>query len=319
MMSKKYIIIAVLIIAIIAIFSIYALNSTSSKKEEKVKLVFMNNAWSYGFKWSVDNGLVELPKNVEINLVPSERWNDMFINGEADMGMVTLPVFTIAWNKNNDWRILYPHGRTYSIIFAREDSNITSIKDLKGKTVAIGGLTWLSTLFLQDLFVKNNMSLNDVTLIAKPLPVIPQLIQKGDVDAGMLSVENVPDVERLKLKKIVDMDEECIKLYGTYLMPSVIAAKKGIDENTIKAVAGSLDKALAITYNNSDKVVGAYYEEYGLNITDKMNAYKSSEFRIYVPWNENRKDVMKYEFGLCKNYNISENVPQLEDVILEIA
>jgi hypothetical protein len=168
-MKFKMITAIVIILVSLSIGLLYVKGIFQPKPEKKTNLVFMMSSWAYGVKWVVDNKLVEFPENVKIMIVPPERWNELFITGDADMGMVALPAFVSAWQVNKDWKILSPHGRTYNRIVTRKDSNITSLEDLKGKRIGIGGLKLMTTLLLLDILEKHNISQNSVTLISKPI------------------------------------------------------------------------------------------------------------------------------------------------------
>ncbi len=289
------------------------------KPTEKINLVLFQTTSTYNIQWAMENNYVKFPDNVDVKFVSSAVSNDIFITGQADIGTVSTPSFLIAWNMSKDWMILYPSGTVYTAIATYKDSNISSLKDLKGKTIAMSGLKFTTTILLLDILQKKyNISSNEITLISKPWAEIPSLIEKKDVDAGLVTQLNLEDINKLNLSVIVDLNKGSTELYGAPIITTVIAAKKNIDIGTAKEIIDSLNNANEIALEHSDEVIKSYYEKYDVNASASFNYMKITKFKLVEPWNENNKATLQKEFELSREYGAVEKIPNLEDVIMKL-
>jgi predicted solute-binding protein len=109
------------------------------------------------------------------------------------------------------------------------------------------------------------------------------MVQKGEIDAGILTIDQIPLIENLKLKVVVDLDEEYSKLFGTYAVPAVIAAKKTLNKSTIRKTLECIEKALELSYEYRLNISNSFLKEYGTNMTD-LRVYKEGNFKIFTPW-----------------------------------
>lgn len=69
-------------------------------------------------------------------------------------------------------------------ILVRDDSGITSVADLKGKTIAINASKNVVDLSVRRLLRKNGISSSDVTLVEIPFPQMEPTLKSGQIDAA---------------------------------------------------------------------------------------------------------------------------------------
>ena len=107
-----------------------------------------------------------------------------FAAGSLDMGYVgEAPATTAVANKAADVRVLAQVNKEGSALVIKEDSEIKTIKELSGRTIAIPGHSTVQDFLLRKAFIKNGMGFNKTKIIVvKPPEMIPAL-ESGDVDA----------------------------------------------------------------------------------------------------------------------------------------
>jgi NitT/TauT family transport system substrate-binding protein len=77
-----------------------------------------------------------------------------------------------------------PDLRTATNVIVAKDPSIRSLKDLKGKTVALNALGSAHQLYITLEMRRAGLDPNSVKFVQIPLPNIPAAIDKGQVDAG---------------------------------------------------------------------------------------------------------------------------------------
>lgn len=147
---------------------------------------------------------------VEVTVVNSgAESNELLASGRSDGGTLGLGTAVIAWANG---QALIPVAKyrdgadVYSVI-ARKGVGISSIKDLKGKTVAVTKGTDPETAFILALRA-NGLSTSDVRMIDSKWADHAALLERGDIDAananepfGTKMLKTIPEkvtlVERL--------------------------------------------------------------------------------------------------------------------------
>lgn len=116
------------------------------------------------------------------------------VSGQDPLGVAQGPEVVVARDKGAPIVIVGDvlQQATAALIWTKE-SGIRSIADLKGKTIAIPGLSFQLS-FLQDLLEEEGLDLADVKVIRVGNDLIPPLV-KGRADAIFGGSENVEGVE----------------------------------------------------------------------------------------------------------------------------
>lgn len=152
----------------------------------------------------------------------------------------------------------------YIALMVRNDSKIKSIKDLKGKKVAVSVGTNQHVVLARYLN-KFGLKQSDIQLVNMEGPDIRTALASGSLEAGMLSQPNIAIVESKGIAHMLDDKAHLTKNYNVYVVanefakkyPSIvrrvlqvhIRAKKWIDEHpdeflTIAADSLKLEKEI---------------------------------------------------------------------------
>jgi ABC-type nitrate/sulfonate/bicarbonate transport system substrate-binding protein len=105
--------------------------------------------------------------------------------------------------------------------YVKEGSSIKSVRDLKGKIVAINGFSTSGHLWLKAALEKHALDDSDVTIVPVPFPAMQEALEAGKVDLAELPQPFAALAEKqMQLRKIFDakygipFDEELIVLIG---------------------------------------------------------------------------------------------------------
>ena len=105
--------------------------------------------------------------------------------------------------------------------YAKADSPIKSVKDLKGKVVGINGFSTSGHLWLKAALEKDGLKESDVTITPIPFSAMEQSLEAGKVDVGQFPQPFAALLEKnMKVTKLFDakygvpFDEELIVLIG---------------------------------------------------------------------------------------------------------
>ena len=103
--------------------------------------------------------------------------------------------------------------------YARADSPIKALKDLKGKTIGINGFATSGHLWLKTALEKAGLAESDVTIVPIPFPAMAESLHSGKLDVGqfpqpfMAMLEKQGKVTKLfTAKDAIPYDEELLVL-----------------------------------------------------------------------------------------------------------
>ncbi|WP_242032008.1 ABC transporter substrate-binding protein [Microcoleus sp. FACHB-672] len=103
--------------------------------------------------------------------------------GNYDGVTLAMGSIGIVSGKNPDVQIIFATDRSAGADAIVAQSNITSVADLKGKTIGTG-LGGFGELFVATMLEKNGLTTDDVTLINVDGDKIPAQIKSGEIQAG---------------------------------------------------------------------------------------------------------------------------------------
>src|SRR6266436_6952322 len=142
-------------------------------------------------------------------------------------------------------------SRGFSTTFyVKETSPISSIPDLKGKTVGINGFFTSGHLWLKAALEKHGLAETDVKITPIPFPAMQESLDAGKVDLGQFPQPFAALLEKqMKVRKIFDakygvpFDEELIVLMGKdELLKKNAGAVRALLEDLKEATRFYLDK-----------------------------------------------------------------------------
>jgi len=139
------------------------------------------------------------------------------------IGLMT-PEAALRANANNvPIRLLQPYQTSHMYVLVRSDSPYKSVEDLKGKPVALTSeVTTLYNLF-DFMMRKRGMAIEkDLQLKKMGAPAIIAVLEKGDVEAGLLWESHVSRlVAGGKYKTILGFRDELSRLLNVKVMPVI--------------------------------------------------------------------------------------------------
>ena len=132
-------------------------------------------------------------RGVEPKLVGFQTPNDIMlamVAGELDMGVITGPNLATAYQQGLKMKgiaMLAGPGEPPNTLFARKDLNITSVRDLKGKTIGVNNYGGNFDLYLRRELVDNGLDpKKDVRIVEIPVFQVIPAITTRTIDAGFL-------------------------------------------------------------------------------------------------------------------------------------
>ncbi|MFK5634123.1 ABC transporter substrate-binding protein [Ornithinimicrobium sp. LYQ103] len=196
-------------------------------------------------------------------------------------------------------------------VLALADSDITSAKDLEGKTVAVNTLKSMGDLTIMEAVAQDGGDPEAVTFVEMPYPNMEQALDRGDVDAvwtpepfmtiigsgigkvvtypGVESVEGHPTMMFFSSGEFIDGEAETVQKMSTAINAAMDFASENPDAVRAKAIEMlDLDPALA------EKVV---LEDFGGPV---------------------RRDVVQAFGDLMDKYGILENPADVEGLLQSV-
>jgi ABC-type nitrate/sulfonate/bicarbonate transport system substrate-binding protein len=119
--------------------------------------------------------------------------------GAVDMAIAPVPNFVTAFDKGVDMRMvmhLSGWSEPTSTYFVRADSDINSVRDLKGKKIGVNNYGGNFDLYLRHILVENGLDpKNDVQILEVPIAAVYQALDSKQIDVGVVPALFVPRAE----------------------------------------------------------------------------------------------------------------------------
>lgn len=173
--------------------------------------------------------------------------NELLASGRSDGGTLGLGTIAIAWANGQALIPIakYRDGADVYSVIARKGAGVSSIKDLKGKKVAVTKGTDPETAFILALKA-NGLSTSDVRIIDAKWADHAALLERGDIDAANA---NEPFGTKM-LKMIPDKVELVERLTRYYGNGGVMALREQIVKDSPKAAEG-----VALAFWEAHKII----------------------------------------------------------------
>ncbi|MEK6581214.1 MAG: 1,4-dihydroxy-6-naphthoate synthase [Nitrospirota bacterium] len=203
-------------------------------------------------------------------LLDVETLNRSAIKGELDITKVSYNAFG---NLRDDYCLLRSGGALGRgcgpLVVSKRNY---SMKDLKGKRIAIPGELTTAYLLLQlyDPDLKKNIKV-------MPFNMVMDAVKKGEVDAGLIIHESRFTYKAYGLKKVIDLGEWWEKETGLPIPLGCISAKRSIGSELINKIDSLIKES--IFYSMAHKKESTEYiknhsqELEGLVIEQHINLY----------------------------------------------
>lgn len=247
-------------------------------------------------------------EGLKVSLVPFRSGPDL-INaaklGKIDIGYCGVSPVTMAINEGAPVKIVASVNQEGSGIVVGNNTNITNITDLKGKTMAIPRINSVQDVLLAYLLSEHNISRNEVNITESEVPYMPRslLFKKFD---GYVAWEPYVSVAAIEGdgKILVYSENDTWKNFPCCV---VIAT-----DSFIKDQPQALKKFLkvhieATNYVNSHKNETAWIvsQKLGTSVQIEEESLKHVDFNI-LPSNEFKENVFKFidiqkQLGYIKN------------------
>jgi NitT/TauT family transport system substrate-binding protein len=107
-----------------------------------------------------------------------------FAAGSLDVGYVgEAPATTSVANNTANIRVLAQANKEGSAMVVNRASNLKSINDLRGKTIAIPGFSTVQDFLLRKALIRNGLGFKEVKIIVVKPPEMIWALESGDIDA----------------------------------------------------------------------------------------------------------------------------------------
>jgi 1,4-dihydroxy-6-naphthoate synthase len=144
------------------------------------------------------------------------------------------------------------------LVVAREDC---SMKDLKGKTMAIPGRLTTAALLLQ---IHTSAEMNTKVM---PFHLIIDAVKNGDADAGLIIHESRFTYQKAGLRKIIDLGEWWEEETGMPIPLGGILARRELGVDIIKSIDLFLRRSIEYAFANRKEPV-SYIKEHSQELED---------------------------------------------------
>ncbi len=191
-----------------------------------------------------------------------ETLNQMASRAELD---ITKASFHAFGHLRRDYCLLRSGGALGKgcgpLVVARNDC---SMKDLKGKRIAIPGM--LTTAFLLLMIFDPAFSENVKVM---PFNEIVDSVKRGDVDAGLIIHESRFTYRRAGLTKVIDLGEWWELETGSVIPLGAILARREMGKDMIERIDGLIRKSIEYSFSNRAEPL-AYIKRHSQEMEDEV-------------------------------------------------
>lgn len=241
--------------------------------------------------------------------------------GEIDLGYIgPVPAVSANTKSNGDIQIISNATNAGAVLLSRKGSDIKTVADLAGKTIAVPQLGNTQHLCLLNILEENNLKTTDeggdITVSASANADIVNLFDNGSIDAALVpepwgtTIENNGNAEVL-----LDYDE--VFLNGDYPVAVVVATKDFMEKHpdlVDEFLQMHEDATLYINDNQEDaqKIVNTEIEEAtGKSLSDDVIASAFSKMTVATTLN---KDAVLSFADISKNNGFITDVPESDQL-----
>lgn len=189
----------------------------------------------------------------EIDLADPGAATTELIGGKADISDVPLPTTMIAIHKGAPLKIIggeayglqdKQNGKEYQLaeLAAPKSTGITSLKGLKGKTVAVASLGSEYYFELKGALAAAGVPASSVKFVAIPYTGMVAALAEGQADAALMLAADVPLLDEHSPSQVIETGSQLLGL--PLEVPSAIAVSNSFMKANSAAVTGFMTAML---------------------------------------------------------------------------
>ncbi len=313
--------IAIIIVVVIVIGgAIYYIQTQKQKEIPVIRAGYVvpieNTISLFEVPYVQEHVLKDYGKKYKIELLRLQG-TPMVINalaaGEIDVGLVAHVSFANAILQNvipggvriiaTDFYDAKPGYLSFAVV-TPPGSGINTVKDLKGKKIAVNALgTAVHASVLAGL-IKNGLSPDDVTFVEIPFPAMIEALKEGKADAAIMPAAFYWASINQGFKKVFDSTEGYEKPYPAIIL---IGRNDFLDKNPEAVKAFLADHERLRKYlqdpNNRDAVLDAAAEHFKVPKKNFAGYWFVREKDYYKPV-DMRTDVEGLQYAVDKLYDL---------------
>lgn len=219
-------------------------------------------------------------ENIGVQLVPFRAGPEIIKaldKEEIDVGYCGISPVITAIDEGKPIKIIAAANQEGSGIVVNNNSNITTILDLKHKRIAIPQKGSVQDILLKYTLETNNVSLNDVTILESEVPYMPKSLSFNKFDA-FVAWEPYPSAAKIEENETILAYSE--ELWSDHPCCVVITTDEYAKENPTKISKILKVHFEATNYINSNKKETAIIvsKKLGTEVTDEEESLKHVEF-----------------------------------------
>ncbi len=203
-----------------------------------------------------------------------------FVAGGLDVGYVgEAPATTAVANGSAGVTVLAQANLEGSAIVIGRNSKLKSVKELKGKTVAVPGHSTVQDFLLRKAISQSGMKLSDVRIIVVKPPEMITTLERGDIDAFIAWEPYPARAISLKIGKVL--------IYSGAIWPKhpccVLVVKnefKEMNSGLVKKLVRAHVRATQYIKDNPEEAVKLGMQFTGMEEQAVREAFKSIEFEV---------------------------------------
>lgn len=299
-MDKKIIIFVVAIIAILAIVGVYSFMGFGSD-DDIVKIGYLpSDHDSALFVAQADDTYQK--RGIEVETVQFNNGGDLMTamaSGEVDVGYVGITPVLSSIEKGVPVKVVSGAQIEGSGLVVGKNSDINSIADLKGKSVATPGEASIQYMLLEYALNQSGISTDDVDISAMKVAPMNDALNSGKIDAMLTYEPYVTTAVENDAGRILESSSEILPDHPCCV---VVASDDYINNNPdeLKTILEIHENATEYINENPDEAAGKLPKEVASDVEIEKKSLSNIEFvtGLNDTYKKSIMDFMQLEIDL---------------------
>lgn len=242
-------------------------------------------------------------EGVNVELVLVEDFDDLI--EKRDSGLLDIFTFTLldivadkASGAAPDAEVflLEDYSDGADAILTAGNSEIETVDDLKGKKIAVDEGT-ISEFFLNTVLVNNGLSLDDVTKVNAAFDEIPELLESGEIDAGVAYEPVITQVVTNGGKVLIDSSEQRNSIVDVYVANKQLLETRKDD---VVKVARAIHKAADFFRDNPEEAIEIMRKPVGYESEELLDSFA----KLRIPDLRDNQNAFDRTSAFASLYNL---------------